>query len=730
MKHILALLLVFMPIITTAQTLTDAQKREAQQCATQFCNLLTRFSNGERTLNSQINALCSGADCSAYDDIKTNKEVTLRNYLMAIQQKYPRKLDMTITTPSMGNSKTYVEPVMSMNYEWGKVGNGDLSVTETLVLSPENVSNIYVVFDVVQNYPTLGKTINKKLIYDTNAKKITAFITNNGAFISFLNGVLAFSKKDFKTAIEYFDKGAQNDRSSLKKICYGLAMTTSFMLQDMNKCAHYAELYGDSLYIALTKAALLVSKDLYEDAGPYYEQLEKIAEQRPDMTAQVRRSFYLTLANFYALPMHSRQDMRKAMSYFKKAEALGSIQVGYLIFALYTLLGEDFVAPEDAFDYLQKSAESGYPPAFYQWGRMVEYGLEDKEEALRWYEKAAHAGNCIGMASAGKLLIEKGEKSKGVEWLKKSLNGKALEAQLEDCELATGGLPPWPKTREDVETLLNKYNNGSSSYSNTNTSSSTTSYTVPNSSTNTSSDSSANSYSTTNNSYPSSSGSSYYSGSSSSSYGSSSSYSDYSYQFNGAKDNYCVGISVGYVQKQWTYELGETKESVNVFGENKNTKGFQFGIRIDPQFGYGFGINTGLFYEYYWDRSEDMYEEDIEYYYKSEEHCLYMPIHLKYSLNFSKWFQLAFYGGIGLDYGMSGKIYLCCDNEVFDTMGLYDEGLDMHRFNTSLEYGASLKINRFQLHFTMSKGLTNMSDNDEYKVKLNKQMAISATISF
>lgn len=81
------IILGMLPIFAVGQQPTSAQQQTALQCAKQFCDLLMRYSNGERTLNTQINALCSGADCSAFDDIKTNKEVTLRNYLMAIDRK-------------------------------------------------------------------------------------------------------------------------------------------------------------------------------------------------------------------------------------------------------------------------------------------------------------------------------------------------------------------------------------------------------------------------------------------------------------------------------------------------------------------------------------------------------------------------------------------------------------------------------------------------------------------
>ena len=44
----------------------------------------------------------------------------------------------------------------------------------------------------------------------------------------------------------------------------------------------------------------------------------------------------------------------------------------------------------------------------------------------------------------------------------------------------------------------------------------------------------------------------------------------------------------------------------------------------------------------------------------------------------------------------------------------------MERFNASLEYGAAIRMNRFQMNFSISKGLIDMSGSDEYKVKQDK----------
>lgn len=715
MRHLFLLLLSCIPMLSTAQTLTEAQKQEALQYATKFCNLLVRYSNGERTLDSQINALCSGSDCSAYDDIKTNSEVTLRNYLYAIQTKYPNKLSMTLSTPSFANSKIYIEPIVNIGTEWGSIGKSPLSTTEIASFSLAGVNNAFIVFDVFQQYPSLGKSMNKKIVYDVKNKKITAFIHNNGVIISFFNGLLAYIDNDYKTAMSYFDVAAQNGRSALKKKCNFLSLVCSIYLQDYKKSMYYAEQLKDQVYISMINLFLHSQNGQIESAYSDALQLEALVETRTDLNNMQKSGIYIMLAATYIAWEASHQDFSKALSFIRKADALGNKAANYLIFVNYTIFGDNFVAIDIAYESLRKSAESGYPPAYYHWGVMMEYVKENKAEALRWYEKAAQIGNHVGMASAGKILIERGDKEEGVKLLKKSLEGNMLEAQLEEYELSTGKLASWPQTRADVELLLKTYNNVSS-----NSISNIHSTVSPSTSASTSSATTSTSSAVTS----STSGSSY---DSSSSYN----YSRYRHRkFNEAKDAYCVGLSAGYVQKQWTYNVDGAKEKVDVFGEDKYTNGIQFGIRIDPQFGYGFGINTGLYYEFYFDKSGNIHESGIDYNYKSEEHGLYLPVHLKYSLNFSRWFQLAFYGGVGLDYGVSGKIYLRSEGETLESQSLYDDGLDMQRFNASFEYGLAIRINRFQLNYTISNGLVNMSDSDEYKVKQNKLMNISASVCF
>lgn len=186
-------------------------------------------------------------------------------------------------------------------------------------------------------------------------------------------------------------------------------------------------------------------------------------------------------------------------------------------------------------------------------------------------------------------------------------------------------------------------------------------------------------------------------------------------------------LSFGYIQKQWVFEEDGTKEKCGLFDDAKYNNGIQAGIRVDPQFGAGFGMNSGLFYEYCWDKSNEEYDEYGTYHYTYEEHGIYMPVHLKFTMNFSKWFQLSIYGGIGMNYVFAGNLYLRDNGETYGKEDIFSEEEDFSRFNLMLEYGASIRIRGIQFDFNLSRGLTNWSDTAGTKITQNRPLNLSVT---
>lgn len=219
-------------------------------------------------------------------------------------------------------------------------------------------------------------------------------------------------------------------------------------------------------------------------------------------------------------------------------------------------------------------------------------------------------------------------------------------------------------------------------------------------------------------------------------YGSSSSsgsYNSYRYrshhQFNEKKDDYMWGLSAGYFRKQWVLKANGVKTKEGMFGDDEYMNGVQFGLRFDPQFGYGIGINTGLFYEHCWADSDDDYDEYGSYHLTYREHGIYAPVHLKYTMNFSEWFQLSFFGGAGFNYVISGKLRAVDGNDESDAQDFFDDD-DMKRFNIMLEYGASIRVKCVQIDFTMSQGITKWIDNEDLVMRQGRPFSVSASVAF
>ena len=206
------------------------------------------------------------------------------------------------------------------------------------------------------------------------------------------------------------------------------------------------------------------------------------------------------------------------------------------------------------------------------------------------------------------------------------------------------------------------------------------------------------------------------------------------------------GFSIGYVQKHWLYrpkpkfisDYGDVEEIYGVFadeGEAQAAHGIQIGIRYEPEFGHGFGLNTGLFYEFYTDHSMNYYD-NAGYEFKTvwEEHSLNIPMHLEFRANFDEAFQLFAYGGGSVDLGLSstmGNYYYYYEDFISDKVNVYGRDVEMTRFNASWEAGFGVRFNSIQLQCQMSRGLINMAEHDaEYTVIQNKPLTLTLSWMF
>ncbi|MDR1169630.1 MAG: outer membrane beta-barrel protein [Prevotellaceae bacterium] len=194
------------------------------------------------------------------------------------------------------------------------------------------------------------------------------------------------------------------------------------------------------------------------------------------------------------------------------------------------------------------------------------------------------------------------------------------------------------------------------------------------------------------------------------------------------------GLSVGYVRKQWDWKTDDGTTTYGAFDDVKNyVGGIQAGLRFEPQFKYGLGLNTGLFYEYYSSKSDEIESDDGDYRYtiKFTEHSLYLPLHLEYRVNISENFQVFVYAGTGFDYGLSAKVTATDPEEsgpFFTSTDIYqnfDLGFPHKRFNASLDFGAGVRLSGFQVNIGTSRGLPDISSERDISIKQNKPFSVS-----
>ena len=708
MKNKFLLLLALLPMMAQAQItkVTEEQKQQALQHVTEFCNLLTQWGNGQRTLDTKIYALCSGNDCSAYDDVSTNKETTLRNYLLGIQKKYPKSLSIHLSQPSISNCEITYEPELTMSSQVGSVnGNMDpYAFADITTLQTASYKNAYMAFKISHTISGHSNNATRLIIYDLNAKKITAYISGQGTFVSFLEGLNLMTNGNYKNAIQKFEVAMANQRSSLYKACNLFACMCSAYLLDYQTMIRYGKSSGDAIMSKYCDMMDYLIKENYTACLLAITECEQLISQSGGAGNGFLSTLYSEKGIIYSLPndIGHNYNVEKSVDNFRKAIKLGNVQSAYMLFDAW--LRDDnydnYLSDREPLKVLEWAAEKGHLGAILQMGKLAEVeDPNDKITPIKWFTKGANLGDPFCMACLGRILISTGEKTKGCSWLKKALEGNKLETQIEAYSHLIND-KWWPKSRSDVQSLLD-----SNSTPTTNTSSST-------SSTSSSTSTSSATSSTYNYSTPS-----YH-------------YKKYHGPFNKAKDEYIGGFSMGYIQKQWVvdYDNGET-EKMGMFDDDKYLKGIQVGFRIDPQFGAGFGMNTGLFYEYCWAKSEEEHDSYGAYHYTYEEHGLYLPLHLKFTMNFSKWFQLSFYGGCAINYGISGIMYLRGDDTTYDSIGVFSED-DWRRWNFMFEYGASIRILDLQFDFSMARGLNDWSDTEGYKIKQGRPMNISMSICF
>lgn len=132
--------------------------------------------------------------------------------------------------------------------------------------------------------------------------------------------------------------------------------------------------------------------------------------------------------------------------------------------------------------------------------------------------------------------------------------------------------------------------------------------------------------------------------------------------------------------------------------------GLQFGIKAEPLFKYGFGLNTGLNLEM---SSYDLFNEYATY----RLLALNIPLHLEYRLNFSKSFNIFAYSGIGFN-------------------ALINSDFDHHSLPATFEYGGGFRISHVQFNVGRSLYLGDWRDIQDFRIYGDMYQKLIVSVSY
>lgn len=172
--------------------------------------------------------------------------------------------------------------------------------------------------------------------------------------------------------------------------------------------------------------------------------------------------------------------------------------------------------------------------------------------------------------------------------------------------------------------------------------------------------------------------------------------------FNCPKAYYSWGVSAGYAKR--------TLENPDYGYNDVKLNGIQFGIKYEPLFKYGFGLNAGLFYEYYF------FDDEVNTYWDSynmkyEEHHFVIPLHLEYRFNISKYFNIFVYGGASFDV-------------------LTNSGFDEYGIQPTYDFGGGIRIDHVQFNVGVSREFTNLKSSTDEFGKNDKDFIVSMSYMF
>lgn len=130
-------------------------------------------------------------------------------------------------------------------------------------------------------------------------------------------------------------------------------------------------------------------------------------------------------------------------------------------------------------------------------------------------------------------------------------------------------------------------------------------------------------------------------------------------------------------------------------------------MRAEPLFKYGFGLNTGINLLGY---SENLFDAQL-FEYGFDAYAVNIPLHLEYRLNFSKYFNVFAYGGVGFNV-------------------LTNSDFDAYSLPATFEYGGGFRISHVQFNVGRSLYLGDWRDIQDFRIYGDMYQKLIVSVSY
>lgn len=179
------------------------------------------------------------------------------------------------------------------------------------------------------------------------------------------------------------------------------------------------------------------------------------------------------------------------------------------------------------------------------------------------------------------------------------------------------------------------------------------------------------------------------------------------------------GIAANYVNRCYNFKVNGSNHSYTFWGDEGHESGFQLGITYQPYFGYGQGLNTGIYWQYFWG---DLGDGEASY----NEHSIFIPVQYQFRFPITRMFSFFINAGCGINWGVDHSYKYEGEDSINLGYGTNEE-YEVYfpkAFNLAFLYGFGVQIGHIQIEAKMQRGITDNNDmyiadeNDKVSCKL------------